>query len=145
MSNYLQPKQNAVVQKAAGAAVPQAIVIDAVLDIVKESIQCFTDYMKCREQEKTERLRIVEQLKAFNNAIEAQKEVYIDALEKNHDKVKRAYEMGNMVVKSALETGNMDMVKETYRFIIAISTNAGQEAEQYLNGYSSNNLGGLLR
>ncbi|MDF2892044.1 MAG: hypothetical protein K0R80_2411 [Clostridia bacterium] len=121
------------------AAIPEVLVIEAVVDITKESIRCFTDYMKCREHEVTERHRITAQLKAINEAINAKKEMYIATLEKNHDKIKEAYAMGNMVVKSALETGNTEMVRETYKFIISMSTIVGDQADGIMSKFINSN------
>jgi signal transduction protein with GAF and PtsI domain len=136
LSNYLKPQQNSLVTKAGAAAIPTEILVGGALDIVKESIRCFTDYMKCREQEESERRRIAAQLRAINNAIDAQRESYFETLEKNHANVMEAYKMGNEVIKEAFKTGQMEMVKETYQFIIAISSVTGNQTSAILDNFS---------
>lgn len=143
MSNLKHIEENAIGKAITTVAVPETVMIDAVVDITKESIRCFNDYLKCREQEETERHRIIAQLRAINEAINAKKEIFIKSIEKNHEKIKDAYEMGNKVIKSALETGNTEMVKETYNFIITMSTIVGNQADgiigKFLNSNDNNN------
>lgn len=101
---------------------PEEKIIISVVDITKESIRCFTEYVKCREHEITERKRINATLKAVQYQIDAQKEVYLKELEQNYEERNRLYDMAEKAQEKALELGDKEMLKMCYDLILNIYT-----------------------
>lgn len=101
-------------------ATPETAIAMGVIDITKESIRCFTDYMKCREHEKTERKRIAAALRAVQYQIDAQKEVYLKKLEGDARERKDLYEKANEALQVALEKNDKEMLQITYNFILNV-------------------------
>lgn len=99
---------------------PEAAVIMGVADITKESIRCFTEYSKCKEQEITERKRINATLKTVKYQIDAQKEVYLHELEKNYEERNRLYDMAEKAQQKALELGDKEMLQLCYNMILNV-------------------------
>lgn len=95
-----------------------------VVDITKESIRCFTEYMKCKEHEITERQRINATLQAVQYQINAQKEVYLNELEKNFEERNRLYDMAEKTQQKALELGDKEMLQLCYNLILNVYTKA---------------------
>lgn len=126
------------------AEVPEEILVGIVADIAKESIRCFTDYLKCREFEETERRRIAAQLRAINEAINAKKEMFIASLEKNHENIVNAYQLGNKVMESALKTSNMEMVKETFSFLKEMTNIVGNNTDGIISKFLNDNNNTML-
>lgn len=85
--------------------------MNAIGDILKESIRCFTDYAKCKEHEKTERERITATLEAIEYQIDAQKEVYLKELDKQYEERNRLYEAVERAQNVALSIGDKEMLK----------------------------------
>lgn len=92
-------------------------------DVTTTTIQCFTDYLKCWQHEKTERKRIMACLEAVKYRIDAQKEVYIAELNKNYAERERLYNLAEKVINKALEHNDQDMLRLTYNFILNVYNN----------------------
>lgn len=91
-----------------------------VMDVVKESMRCFAEYLKYREDEKTERIRIKSQLAAINEKINAQKEIYIKIIETSYAERKELYNHAQKTLELAMEMRDFETLKETYNFILMI-------------------------
>lgn len=99
---------------------PEAVVVGAMVDIAKESMRCFTDYLKCKEHEVTERIRIKAALSAITEKINAQKEMYIKTIETNYTERKELYNKADQALKYAVEMHDLDMLKCTYNYILSV-------------------------
>lgn len=118
---------------------PELIAINAVLDIAKESMRCFTDYMKCKEHEITERQRIRACLSAVIEKIGAQKDMYIKTIEKNYAERKELYTKADAALQKALELQDIDMLKCTYNYILTVYNGSGNSTVQLANDFMGNN------
>lgn len=115
------------------------------IGLVKESMQCFTDYLKCREAEVTERKKIQATLAMVSEKIQAQKESFMKQLEFDYGERKLLYDKTDAVIQHALAMNDMDMVKFTYNYILTIhnkSENTVNQSMQYLN---NQNVVGFLK
>lgn len=101
---------------------PDSAIVMGVVDITRESIRCFTEYVKCKEHEKTERKRISASLRAVQYQIDAQKEVYLKELEKNFVERNRLYDMAEKAQEVALELGDKEMLQICYNMILNVYT-----------------------
>lgn len=91
---------------------PEAILIGAAVDVIKETERCLTDYLKCREHEETERARIRAQLSAFTQLLDAQKEIYLKQLEKDYETRQKIYNSANQALQLAMEKWDTQFIKE---------------------------------
>jgi hypothetical protein len=98
----------------------QAMLLDAGLDIVKETLRCFTAYMQCKEQEETKRRYIKAKLRSIEAEIAAKKEIYLEALDKAYEERHRLYSIAEKVQQTALERGDMEMLKMCCNFILNV-------------------------
>jgi imidazoleglycerol phosphate dehydratase HisB len=138
LSNLPQQNKGVSLASSAAAGIPQTIVVGAVIDIVKESIVCFTDYMKFKQQETTERQRIRDMLKAITLQIEANKEVTIKALDDQHEKFKMVMDHANQALEMAKEERDTEMVKSTFEFIIQMSKIIGSQSDSAVDIFLNN-------
>lgn len=99
---------------------PEAAGLFVVADIVKESIVCFTDYMKCREHEITERKRINACLKAVMHQIDANKEVYLKTMEMQFEERKQLYSLANGALELAKKNNDSEMMKLAFNYLLNI-------------------------
>lgn len=114
---------------------PRLALAGEAVGLVKESMQCFTDYLKCREAEVTERKKIQATLSMVSEKIQAQKESFIKQLEFDYEERKLLYDKTDDVIQHALAMNDMDMVKFTYNYILTIhnkSENTVTQSMQYL-------------
>ena len=95
-------------------------IVMGVIDITKESIRCYTEYIKCKEQEETERRRISATLRAIQYQIDAQKDVYLKELEKKFEERNRLYDMAEKAQAVALEIGDKEMLQICYNLILNV-------------------------
>lgn len=112
-------------------------VVGAVVDIYKESVQCFTDYMKCKEHEKTERKRISACLSAITTQINAQKEVYLKMLDNAFEERKELYSKANAALKKATDDGDMEMLKCCFNYLFTVYNSAGSMTTQLINQFDN--------
>ena len=114
---------------------PGTAAIMGMADVIKETINCFTDYCKCKEHEKTERKRIVATLKAIEYQINAQKEIYLKELDKQYEERNKLYCMAEKVQEKALSTGDKEMLQLCYNFILNVYNKPVKENGYLLDGY----------
>ena len=100
--------------------IPQAVLIEVAIDIAKESLQCFTDYLKCKEHETTERQRIRANLKSITEEISTKKEMYIKTIETNFAERKELYSKADESLKKAVEVQDVEMLKCIYNYILNV-------------------------
>lgn len=134
-------KQSPAAGPGSMATPPELIVANAILDVAKESMRCFTDYIKCREHEITERERIRACLNAVVEKINAQKDMYIKTIETNYTERKELYAKADAVLQKALEIQDMEMLKCTYNYILTVYNGAGSTTVQLASefvGHSNN-------
>ena len=106
----------------------EGAIIAGAVDITKHAIQCLTEYMECKEHEKTERKRITAELKAAIYRIDAQKEICLRSLENEHEQKMYLYSMLNKAQEKALEMNDKDMLSICYKTIMQIYLNpSGQK------------------
>ncbi len=144
MKDLSNGKTEIVSKTISAAAIPEAMVLGAAVDIIKESIHCFNDYLKYCEHEKTERYRIAAQLKAINEIINARKEVSITALENKHKELTQLYQLGHEVIKLAMERGDIGIVQQVYSFLANVSRTSGQETTKIVEDFLQNNNSPML-
>lgn len=101
-------------------APPEALLIASGLDIIKDSIRCFTEYKMCQEHEKTERKRITATLKAITYQIDANKEVYLKEMEKRFEERNKLYDLAHEAQKKALELEDKEMLVICYNLILNV-------------------------
>lgn len=118
---------------------PEIAVIMGAVDITKESIRCFTDYVKCKEHEKTERKRISATLRAIQYQIDAQKEVYLKELENKFKERDYLYHLAEKAQEKALELGDKEMLQLCYNFILNVY-NQPYELNQLMTSLSGNSF-----
>lgn len=93
-------------------AIPETVLVGAAVDVIKETARCFTDYLKCREHEETERARIRAQLSVFTQILVAQKEKYLTQLEQDYKKWQDMYNSANQALQLAMEKWDTQFIKE---------------------------------
>lgn len=72
--------------------------INFMIDIIKDTISCFTDYLKCKENEITERKRIAANLQAIEYRIDAQKEIYLEELKMSFAERNKIYDIAKKLL-----------------------------------------------
>ena len=90
---------------------PETAAIMGVVEITKESIRCYTEYLKCKEHEVTERKKINAQLKIMEYQINARKESYLKHLACDHEERMRLFEIAEKAQEVALKVGDLEMLK----------------------------------
>lgn len=115
----------------------EALVIGEAFGVIKEGINCLTEYAKCREHEITERRRISAQLRAVNNLIAANKEIYLKTIEEQFKERRERYEIADEVIKKALEYKDKEMIRDAYNFILNIYHGA-PDATEFANNLLGN-------
>jgi hypothetical protein len=108
---------------------PQAMIVDTVVGIAREAMTAVTDYLKCKQEQITERKRISATLKAVTAQIEANKEMYIKGLEMYYAEINKLYDTANKAVERALENNDMEMLKCTYNFILTVYSQGNDKLE----------------
>ena len=105
-------------------------VVNGAIDVTKHAIQCLTEYMECKEHEKTERKRIVAELKATIHRIDAQKEVCLQLLNYEHEEKMHLYSLLEESQRKALEIGDHEMLRMCYDVLLQIYIRpAGQKID----------------
>lgn len=108
---------------------PQQMIVDIVVGTAKEAMNAVTDYLKCKQEQITERKKISAVLSAVTTQIEANKEMYIKGLELYYSERNRLYDQANKVIDKALENNDMEMVKVTYNFILTVYNQGNDKLE----------------
>lgn len=135
MSDKPLPKEN--IQLVINASM-SASAIAAVTDIYKESLLCFTDYMKCREHEITERARISACLAAIVEKIAADKEMYMKTLEMNFNERTLLYDKVNETIAVANDHRDTEMLKLAYNFMLTVFQGGIQSTNKLSDNIFSN-------
>lgn len=138
-NNYIQNSDGNKLDKMAMSITPQDMIVETVIGIARESMMCFTDYLKCKQHEATERQRIKATLSAINAKISAQKEVYIKTIETNYAERKELYSRADKVMKYALEMHDMEMVKCSYNYLLNIYAGANTTTIQLASQFNNEN------
>lgn len=99
---------------------PEGTAIMGALEIAKEVTRCYTDYVKCREHEITERKRIMATLKAMKYCVDAQKEIFLKQLELEYEERNRMYDSIEMAQKVALETNDRELLRESMYWMLQV-------------------------
>lgn len=109
---------------------PEQMMVGIITDIAKESIKCFTDYQKCKEQEKTERIRIRGQLKAILRKIDADKEMFIHVVNSQFEEREQLYKRMDKMIELALKLEDIETLKYCYEYNMIIYQGAANPLEK---------------
>ena len=123
-------------------SLPPLVVEHIVTDTAKEAMSLMNDYMKCKEEQITERKRISSALKIITKQIEANKEMYLMGIEKYYEERHKLYDIANESLKKASETGDMEMLKCTYNFILNVYSQGDNKLDMLMkqNQISNNSI-----
>lgn len=108
---------------------PQKMIVDIVVGTAKEAMNAFTDYLKCKQEQITERKKISAVLSTVTTQIEANKEMYIKGLELYYAERNKLYDQANKAIEKAIEENNLEMIKLSYNFILTVYNQGNDKLE----------------
>lgn len=117
------------------------MVIGVVVDVLKESMYCFTEYQKCKQQEITERTRIKSQLKAILGKIKVDKEIFIHVVNSQFEERENLYKRMDKMIDLALELQDVEMLKYCYEYNMLIFKEAANPLDKLM---TPTDLSGLI-
>lgn len=88
--------------------------------LVTESIKSFGEYMKTREIEKTERIRIAAVLTAVTEKINADRAIFELYIANSFEERERLYQQADKVLNKAIENADTEMMKIALNYTINI-------------------------
>lgn len=95
----------------------ETMILKESVDVIKETIRCFTEYSQCREREKSERKRIAAQLRAYLKKVEAIKEIELAKIKFTHEERMRLLDAADKSLEIARQNGDIRILKLTFEFI----------------------------
>ena len=111
--------------------------------LIKEAIQCFTEYSCYKEHEITERKRINAWVKVVCHEIDARKEVVLEVLKNDREEREYLYNVMRENIKVAMERNQVELVEILTKTMVEIyqsSYNSKIYVDKFLENSGAGNL-----
>ena len=107
-------------------------------ELVKETVDSVTDYLKTKEVEKTEREKVKACLTAVTKKFEEDRKKFEDFLDKSFEEREKLYNQAEKVMDKALKDDNLELVKVSVNMMLTVYNKNPMDGYEKVN--SNNNV-----